>query len=155
MIITYITNLLSYLQYGRSGRAKPKIVKYNTTTQCIEWAGRGNESVNKVLRALFRRRSSGGGLLGGGDSSKDGAGGGGGEDDGGAASIQLSSIREVCNGVQTEVLRKAGLVDPGCCLSIVTDARSVDIILANSTERDRIVKGLQLILAGRNVVFSV
>lgn len=70
-----------------------------------------------------------------------------------SSSIALDSIRSVCCGIQTEVLLKAGLVDPGCCLSIVTDSRTLDLTLANVTERDRIVRGLRIVLDGKSVPF--
>ena len=70
------------------------------------------------------------------------------------SSLPISTIKEVCKGVQTEVLGKAGLVDPQCCFSIVTDNRTLDLSVANLTERDRIVKGLQILLEGKNVRFT-
>jgi hypothetical protein len=62
------------------------------------------------------------------------------------SSIELDTVREVCKGVKTDVLLKAGLVDPNCCLSIITSERSLDLTFASATERDNVLRGLRFIL---------
>jgi hypothetical protein len=67
--------------------------------------------------------------------------------------IDVNKIAEVKKGIQTDVLQKGGLLDPNCCLSIVTDDRTLDLVMETSTERNKIVKGLKVILEGKNVKF--
>jgi len=49
--------------------------------------------------------------------------------------------------VKTEVLQRAGLVDPNCCLSVVTANRSLDLAFASSVDRDNALRGLKAVLA--------
>lgn len=70
------------------------------------------------------------------------------------SSIDINAIEEIKKGVHTEVLHKAGLLDPNCCLSIITEDRSLDLVFDSSTDRTKAIKGLRLILEGKNVRFS-
>ncbi len=63
-----------------------------------------------------------------------------------ASSISLDSILEVRRGVQTDVLKKAGLVDPFCCFSIVTKERTLDLTMTSVLARDMAIRGLQMLL---------
>lgn len=68
--------------------------------------------------------------------------------------ISLVDIIEVKKGVETEVLSKAGLLDPSCCLSMITTDRTLDIVLENSAERNKVFNGLKVLLEGKDVKFS-
>lgn len=91
----------------------------------------------RVFKSFFRRNSNG--AIVGGDE--------------GTSCIALDTVKSVYTGVRTEVMMRAGLQDPACCLSIVTDNRSLDLTLPSATERDRVVRGLKIILEGREVPF--
>lgn len=140
LICFYPCTFYCYVQYGRSGKAKPKIVKYVPSTKTIEWEASGSDRM-AVIRSLFRRSSF--------SVHSEPLG----VEEGKPSSISLESIRSVCCGVQTDVLLKAGLVDPACCVSIVTESRTLDLTLANVTERDRVVRGLKILLEGKPVPF--
>jgi hypothetical protein len=66
--------------------------------------------------------------------------------------IRLQDITEVRRGVESSALRKAGLLDPACCLSIVTDQvkdgkpRTLDVVFRDKVERDGFVRGVEIIL---------
>lgn len=107
---------------------KQKILKYNAEDQEIEWSN--SSSSNAFHRSFSFGRNSFE-----------------------VKSIQIDDITEVCRGVQTDVLLRAGLVDPLCCLSIVTADRTVDITTENAFERDSIIRALQQILANKAVKF--
>jgi hypothetical protein len=61
----------------------------------------------------------------------------------------MREVTAVLRGVHTPVLLRAGLVDPSCCLSLITPTRSLDLTLPNSIERDRVVRGLEMLLENR------
>jgi len=132
--------LCLFLQYGRNGKPKAKIVKYIPQLRTIEWESLSNDRFKAVRSLSFFRRASFTEPLASGEEER-------------AACIPLEAIRSVLSGVQTDVLNKAGLVDPACCLSIMTDARSLDLTLANATECDRVLRGLRILLNGKNVEF--
>lgn len=69
-----------------------------------------------------------------------------------ASCLPLDAVKSVYTGIRTDVMMRVGSQqDPACCLSIVTDARTLDLTLANATERDRVVRGLKILLGGRSV----
>lgn len=67
--------------------------------------------------------------------------------------IECDSVIEVRRGIQTQVFMKAKLVDPRCCLSIVTDERTLDLALSTPSERDIVIKGLVALFEGTEVRF--
>lgn len=69
----------------------------------------------------------------------------------GVSWINLSEIIELRRGIQTEVFMKAKLIDPSCCFSIVTPSRSLDLTLRSAVQRDRIVRGIRVILEQEGV----
>jgi hypothetical protein len=66
----------------------------------------------------------------------------------------VGAIEEVKKGIHTEVLHKAGLLDPNCCLSIITEDRSLDLVFDSTSDRTKAIRGLKVILEGKNVRFS-
>ena len=62
------------------------------------------------------------------------------------SALQLTDVLEVRRGIQTEVLKKASLVDPFCCFSVVTADRTLDITMPSTLSRDMVIRGLQVIL---------
>jgi hypothetical protein len=115
--------LFYMLQYGRSGQPKKKLVRYDEQAQRIEWSSVDGSRAS--FSSLFGNSSN---------KSKE------------VSAIAIDAICEVCKGVKTEVLRKAGLVDPNCCLSIVTADRTLDLAFACNADRDSVLRGLRSIL---------
>lgn len=97
-------------------------MKFDEATNSITWNNAGGG-----------RRSSISMLFGGGQNK-------------GPPTISLDEIVEVRKGLQTDVFLKAGLVDPFCCFSIVTNDRTLDLVLENQIERDRALRGMKAIL---------
>lgn len=61
--------------------------------------------------------------------------------------VRLADIREVRRGKQTDVFAKATLSeDPGCCVSIITTDRSLDLVLGSAWRRDEFIRSLQIII---------
>ncbi len=63
------------------------------------------------------------------------------------SSINLASVTAVARGIQTDVMRRARLVDPLCSLSVVTDSRTLDMTLASPAERDLLLRALKAVFA--------
>lgn len=74
-----------------------------------------------------------------------------------ADKVLLSEITKVQRGVQSDVLVKAASrnkLDPACCLSVSTAARSLDLVFGAPSERDSFVRGLRVLLADfKDVVY--
>jgi len=143
-------------KHGRAGRPKKRLVRYNEAAGSIEWAGVSSVRLPS-LSSMFRRRSASSNPHSqqssshGSHDTNTSAGAGHAEErpaaaDSTTSSISLQDVQEVLRGVHTEVLLRAGMIDPSCCLSIVTARRSLDLQFANSIERDRVVRGLQILL---------
>jgi hypothetical protein len=66
------------------------------------------------------------------------------------SNLYVDDIFAVKRGVQTSVLAKAGLLDPNCCLSLVTDDRTLDLQFPNVQERNKILRGLKALFASRD-----
>lgn len=60
--------------------------------------------------------------------------------------ISVDDILEVRRGIQTDVLKKAGLLDPLCCFSIRTADRTLDLTMATPSARDMAIRGFQVLL---------
>jgi hypothetical protein len=60
--------------------------------------------------------------------------------------IPLSDITEVRKGIQTEVLMKGGLLDPGRCVSLVTASRTLDLVFGSNKDRELFVRTMALLL---------
>lgn len=66
--------------------------------------------------------------------------------------LRLLAITEVKRGVQTSVLLKAGLLDPSKCISILTDDRTLDLLLPSMEMRDKVFTALRSLLEDRESV---
>lgn len=115
------------VKYGRAGAPKRKILRYDEDTESIQWSNVPGRDWGGLLRGFSKSSAAASATTT-------------------ASSIPLTSIREVCKGVQTDVLRKAGLVDPTCCLSIISAERSLDVSLGSLAERDSLLRGLRALL---------
>lgn len=61
-------------------------------------------------------------------------------------------MTEIRKGIQTEVLFKAGLLDPACCLSFVTRERTLDLVFENSRDKELVLKAMAVLLESRREV---
>jgi hypothetical protein len=62
------------------------------------------------------------------------------------ACVAVDDVKELRRGVQTEVLRKAGLLDPLTCLSLVThDGYTLDLTFDTPMARDEIFRALKVL----------
>ena len=68
------------------------------------------------------------------------------------SSISLTDVIEVRRGVQTDILMKAGLVDPGRSLSLITPYRSLDLVFADKVERENFARTISILLEDRDDV---
>lgn len=102
-LLEHITSGVAATKYGRTGGFKAKIVKYNENNTSLEWADARTDRL-RPLKMLFRLNSNNN------VSTMSACGGGAaGAADGVIGSIATEDIREVCRGIQTDLLRKAGL----------------------------------------------
>lgn len=118
------------MQHGRSGAPKEKLVRYHEDTRTLQWLApghQGSSSNGSILKRFFSSSSA----------TTDNAG------------IPLDDIVAVRKGVQSEVLQRAGLLDPHCCLSIVTKTRTLDLQLPNTLERNKVFRGLKSLVGDR------
>lgn len=70
------------------------------------------------------------------------------------SSISLDDVMEVRRGVQTDILMKAGLVDPARSLSLITSTRSLDLVFETKLDRDNFARTISIVLESRsNVIF--
>ena len=58
------------------------------------------------------------------------------------AKVPLSSIIEIRRGIQTETMKKAGLVDPDCCVSLCSGERTLDLTFDTSEERNYFIRAV-------------
>jgi hypothetical protein len=71
------------------------------------------------------------------------------------SSLSIFDVIDVKRGVHTEVLLKAGLLDPNLCLSLVAKDRTLDLVFNSVSERDSAFRGLQAIAlsCGKDINF--
>lgn len=72
------------------------------------------------------------------------------------SSIRLADIAEISKGCQSLVLERAVGVDPAKSLSLVTADRSLDVVMANTQDRDTVLRALRVIMedAGLSPMFT-
>lgn len=61
-------------------------------------------------------------------------------------SMLVNSISEIKRGVQTEIMKKVGLVDPECCLSICNEERTLDLTFNSTEDRNYFIRSLQALV---------
>ena len=61
-------------------------------------------------------------------------------------SMPIAGITEIKRGVQTEIMKKVGLVDPECCLSLCNDERTLDLTFDSTEDRNYFIRSLQAIV---------
>ncbi len=64
------------------------------------------------------------------------------------SSISILDVTDVRRGIHTEVLLKAGLLDPNLCLSLIAKDRTLDLVFNSVSDRDGAFRGLQAIALG-------
>lgn len=157
------------MQHGRNGKPKEKIVRYNTAEEAIQWAA----IPAKARRASLKKKASLSSFFFSSaqtDATEDTA-----TDswtqglnnnnnntlpetvideikDADWSCLYVDEVYAVKRGVQTEVLAKAGLLDPNCCLSLVTDERTLDLQFPNVQERNKVFRGMKALFAARDDV---
>ncbi|CAK4083488.1 unnamed protein product [Aphanomyces euteiches] len=66
-----------------------------------------------------------------------------------AAFLPLHSVKSIEAGIETVVLKKAAkkqTLDPDCCLSLVTEERTLDLKMKNPLQRDWLLKALREVI---------
>lgn len=58
----------------------------------------------------------------------------------------LPSITEIKRGVQTDIMKKVGLVDPECCVSLCNVERSLDLTFDSPEDRNYFIRSLQALV---------
>lgn len=61
------------------------------------------------------------------------------------SSLSIFDVVDVKRGIHTEVLLKAGLLDPNLCLSLIAKDRTLDLVFTSVSDRDGAFRGLQAI----------
>jgi len=109
-------------KFADVGYSKKKMLTYDPTSQELQW-----RPVNTSVFSRFKGPPP-------------------------VKAIKLQHITEVHRGIESAALRKAGLLDPQCCLCINTNQekdgkpRSLDVVFKLKTDRDMFVRGLEVIL---------
>jgi hypothetical protein len=110
-------------KYADVGRGKKKQLSYDASSQQLQW--------RPARASVFSRMKRGPQEVKG---------------------IQLQHVTAVRRGVESAALRKAGLVDPLCCLCISTSQlkdgkpRNLDVVFQGKGDRDAFVRGLETTL---------
>lgn len=60
--------------------------------------------------------------------------------------MPLASITEIKRGIQTDIMKKVGLVDPECCLSLCNDVRTLDLTFNSVEDRNYFIRSLQALM---------
>ena len=63
------------------------------------------------------------------------------------SSIRLADVQEVAKGAQTDVLAKAEGIDPAKCFSLVTEQRSLHLVMASVQDRETMLRAIRVIMA--------
>lgn len=131
-------------KHGRSGLPKEKLVKYLQVSNSLQWFAPSStpqqqqQALGPKRPSLFKRASTFFSSTASLQTSSSAN-----ATDG----IVLDDVTEVRKGVTTEVLRRAGLLDPNCCLSIITAQRSLDLQFRSTSERNQALRALRLLLS--------
>ena len=117
-----ITDGVVALKHGKTGNPKTRRIIYDPTSMEIRW------KPDSEHESIFHRMYTTPPPL----SSKHMAPG-----------IKIGFINRVVKGIHTDRLLKAKLVDPACCLSIVTKDRTLDLTLSSQWERNAFFTNLK------------
>ena len=71
-----------------------------------------------------------------------------------SSGIYLDSVTEIMRGVQTDIMRKAGLVDPECCVSLCTAERSLDLTFPSVQERNMFIRAVNALVYPNEIFVS-
>ena len=64
-----------------------------------------------------------------------------------AEGIKISDITKVQRGIHTDVLFNATLVDPVCCLSIITPSRTLDLAFQSNLARNDFFRTIKQLIS--------
>ena len=112
------------MKYADVGYGKKKLLNYEPSSQQLQW-----RPLHSSVFSRFRGKKQ--------------------ED---AKSIFLRDVLEVRRGISSSALRKAGLIDPLCSLTILTNQmkdgkpRTLDVVFKEKSDRDAFVRTMEIIL---------
>ena len=70
------------------------------------------------------------------------------------SAMPLESIIELKRGIQTDIMKKVGLVDPECCLSIWSSQRSLDLTFDSAEDRNYFIRSIQALVYPQEIDMS-
>jgi len=119
-------------QHGARGKPKLKTLLFNPEKADIEWHDEADAKKSRLglMFGLSKAASM--------------------------SSIRLADITEISKGCQSLVLERAVGVDPAKSFSLVTADRSLDVVMANTQDRDTMLRALRVIIedAGLSPMFT-
>jgi hypothetical protein len=68
--------------------------------------------------------------------------------------MSLASITELKRGVQTDLMKKVGLVDPECCLSLCNAERTLDLTFESLEYRNYFIRSMQALVFPQDIFVS-
>ena len=110
-----IINGVICLKHGKSGNPKSRRIIYDPPSMEIRW------KPNSENVSIFDRMYTNPPQLPSNQM---------------APGIKIGFINKVVKGIHTDRLLKAKLVDPACCMSIITNDRTLDLTLSSQHERN-------------------
>eukprot|EP01038_Epipyxis_sp_PR26KG_P005026 gene5026-7014_t len=114
-----VTNGFKAMKHGRTGAPKFKVITCDLSNKHIVW----NALAKSGFASLFSNANNQ------------------------ISSISFDSIMEIRKGIRTDILSKSSvLVDPSCCLSIITSDRTLDLHFVSKSDRDAVGRGLFIVL---------
>lgn len=78
----------------------------------------------------------------------------GGKDPNQPSSMPLTSIIELKRGIQTDIMKKVGLVDPECCLSLCNTERSLDLTFESTEDRNYFIRSIQALVYPQEIFMT-
>ena len=68
--------------------------------------------------------------------------------------MALQSINEIKRGIQTDIMKKVGLVDPACCVSLCNEVRSLDLTFDSPEKRNYFIRAIQALVYPQEIFMS-
>lgn len=122
-LVTALCKGFTVVKHSRSGGPKEKFFRYDSDADCLIWTA---TKISLLLSLASGKKFS--------------------------SSMEISSIIEVRRGLQTPGLIKHKLLDPSCCVSVISSERHLDLQFKTAGERNKVIRALQGILDGKQPV---